>query len=85
MTADHVGMSVSISLSGLIRRKNRQCVRVWQRLKAERCCSITCVCRDDIRGEEGACWGRGGEAWRQKEKAENVTEIPGQSHACFSR
>lgn len=50
MTLDHVGMSVHISLSGLIRGENRQRCTCLARVKAERCCSlgcgygVTCLC-----------------------------------------
>lgn len=62
-------MSVNISLSGLIRRKNRRCVRVWQRAKAEPAMeSRVSASRRQQRRGRGVLRRREGGPWRQKEK-----------------
>lgn len=67
---------------------NRQCVRVWQTAKAKRCCSgrrsdgVTCFCVAATTEERKGRIGREGEKHKKTEKAANVMEIPGQSHAC---
>ena len=68
--------------------KNRQCVRVWQTAKAKWCCSgrcsdgVTCFCVAATTEERKGRTREGGGETQKTEKAANVMEIPGQSHAC---
>lgn len=88
MTADQVEMSVKISLKKT-KNKKTACVCVSSAGKGRAVSfGVTCFCVAATTEERKGCTGRARGGWTgafgdKRERAANVTEIPGQSLACF--